>query len=444
MTTTTLVSPHSADATIDADERLYRKISWRILPLLILAYIVSYLDRVNIGYAQLQMKDALGFSTAAFGIGAGIMFLGYCLFEVPSNMLLERIGARKTFLRIMVLWGLTASATMFVTTPLQFYVVRFMLGVFEAGFFPGVILYMTYWYPPARRGRMVAIFSSAPVVAGIIAGPLSGATLKFMDHAAGLAGWQWVYLTQGLPAVILGIVIYLTLTDRPTPGGWLSAEECERIQRNLGSGGAANVHSSGAQFLMVLRMPKVWALALVSFLTIGAQYTMVFWIPTLIKSWGVSDPFHIGLYSALPSLLGAIAMIFVGRSSDRWLERRWHFAACCAVTVIGLFATTLTLGQLMPSMIAMCVMAMGMAAVTPVLTTAEADFLPKEVAAPGIAFITSCGILGAAASPAVTGILNARTGSPVYSLYLVIGLFIVAPALLLLILPAKGASRAAA
>ncbi|WP_431273896.1 MFS transporter [Variovorax ureilyticus] len=171
MTTTTLVSPHPADATIDADEHLYRKISWRILPLLFLAYIVSYLDRVNIGYAQLQMKDALGFSTAAFGVGAGIMFLGYCLFEVPSNILLERIGARKTFLRIMVLWGLTASATMFVTTPLQFYVVRFMLGVFEAGFFPGVILYMTYWYPPARRGRMVAIFSSAPVVAGIIAGP---------------------------------------------------------------------------------------------------------------------------------------------------------------------------------------------------------------------------------------------------------------------------------
>lgn len=426
-------------AAAEDDASLYRKVSWHILPLLLLAYAVSYLDRSNISFAQLQMQDALGFNAATFGMGAGIMFLGYFLFEVPSNILLEHIGARKTFLRITVLWGVTASATMFVTTPLQFYVARFLLGVFEAGFFPGVILYLTYWYPPARRGRMVAIFSVAPVAAAILAGPLCGATLKFMNGLGGLAGWQWLYLTQGLPAVVLGLVLYAMLNDRPEPCAWLTDSECERIRRNLGEGGGSPLHPSAAKFLIVLRMPRVWALALVSFLTIGGQYALVFWIPTLIKGWGVSDPLQIGLYITVPSLLGAIAMVVVGRSSDRWLERRWHFAFCCALSVTGLFALTLTQGRLLPSMIALCVTVMGMAAATPVLTTADSEYLPVQVIAPGIAFITSCGILGAAVWPAITGTLIARSGSPVPGLYLIMGLIAAAVVLLLQVLPPRRA-----
>jgi MFS family permease len=189
------------------------KVGWRIIPLLLIAYMIAYLDRINIGYAQLQMKQTLPFGDAVYGIGAGIFFLGYFLFEVPSNLLLERIGARKTLLRIMVLWGLTAAAMMFVATPTQFYIARFLLGVFEAGFFPGVILYFTYWYPSVRRGQVIAIFMSATTIISVIAGPLCGATLKYFDGVNGWAGWQWLFLVQGLPAAALGVII------RPTPTG---------------------------------------------------------------------------------------------------------------------------------------------------------------------------------------------------------------------------------
>ena len=185
--------------------RYSRRSSWRLIPLLLIAYMIAYLDRINIGYAQLQMKQTLPFDDAVYGLGAGIFFIGYFLFEVPSNLLLERIGARKTLLRIMVLWGLTASAMMFVSTPLQFYVLRFLLGVFEAGFFPGVILYFTYWYPSVRRGQVIAIFMSATTIISVIAGPLCGATLKYFDGFNGLHGWQWLFLVQGLPAVVLGV-----------------------------------------------------------------------------------------------------------------------------------------------------------------------------------------------------------------------------------------------
>jgi sugar phosphate permease len=438
--TTAFAALPEANTQTQADALLYRKISWHILPLLIAGYMVAYLDRVNIGYAQLQMKDALGFSTAAFGVGAGIMFLGYFLFEVPSNLLLERIGARKTFLRIMVLWGITASATMLVTTPAQFYAVRFLLGVFEAGYFPGVILYLTYWYPVDRRGRMVAIFSSASVLAGIAAGPLSGGTLKYLDHVCGLAGWQWLYLTQGVPAVVLGIAIYFFLKDRPALGGWLTAEDCARIQRDLGDKRVDHQLSSSSQLQMVLRMPTVWALILVEFLVLGAQYTMVFWIPSLIKGWGVSDPLDIGLYAAGPSVLGIVGMLLWGRSSDRFVERRWHFAACALITAAGLSAIVLLDGRLVPSMVALCVAAFGMAPLNPLLTTALTDFLPRQIAAPGIALITSCGILGAAASPIVTGVLNAETGTTIYSMYLVIGLFIFSAIVLLAALPHKAST----
>src|SRR5258706_3530545 len=204
---------------------VFSKIDWRIIPLLLIAYMVAYLDRINIGYAQLQMKQTLPFDDAVYGLGAGIFFVGYFLFEVPSNLVLERIGARKTLLRIMVLWGAAACAMMFVSTPLQFYVVRFLLGAFEAGFFPGVILYFTYWYPSVRRGQVIAIFMSATTIVSVIAGPLCGFILKYFDGFAGLHGWQWLFLVQGLPAVVLGFLVYFLLEDKPDHAAWLSTEE---------------------------------------------------------------------------------------------------------------------------------------------------------------------------------------------------------------------------
>jgi MFS family permease len=212
---------------------VYSKVTWRILPLLLICYIIAYLDRINIGYAQLQMKQTLSFTDAAYGLGAGIFFLGYFLFEVPSNLMLEKIGARKTLLRIMFCWGIVASAMMFVTTPAEFYIARFLLGAFEAGFFPGVVLYLTYWYPSIRRGQIIAIFMTATTVASVIAGPLCGGIMKYMDGLNGWYGWQWLYLVQGLPATALGILAYISLRDRPDDAPWLNAAEKNILRDQL-------------------------------------------------------------------------------------------------------------------------------------------------------------------------------------------------------------------
>ena len=268
-----------------AHKAVFSKIDWRLIPLLLIAYMVAYLDRINIGYAQLQMKQTLPFDDAIYGLGAGIFFIGYFLFEVPSNLLLERIGARKTLLRIMVLWGLTACAMMFVSTPLQFYVVRFLLGAFEAGFFPGVILYFTYWYPSVRRGQVIAIFMSATTIVSVIAGPLSGFILKYFDGFSGLHGWQWLFLIQGLPAVVLGFLVYFLLEDKPDHAPWLSNEEKALVDDAFQHDVKDVEGEAEGTFWHMLRDPKVYLLSLVYFLLLGATYTMVFWMPTLIQSW---------------------------------------------------------------------------------------------------------------------------------------------------------------
>jgi D-galactonate transporter len=417
---------------VDAVDALYSKVSWRIIPLLIACYMVAYLDRINIGYAQLQMKQVLSFSDTVYGLGAGIFFIGYFLFEVPSNLMLEKIGARKTLLRIMVCWGIVAAAMMFVQTPTQFYVLRFLLGVFEAGFFPGIILYLTFWYPSARRGQMIAIFMAATTVASVIAGPLCGGIMKYLDGANGLAGWQWLFLVQGLPASLLGIVAYFYLQDKPEDARWLNASEKLALRTNLEHDAKHVASASHASLGQMFRDRKVYVLALVYFLLLGATYTMVFWIPTLIKSWGVADLMQIGLYSALPSLIGVFGMILIGRSSDKHGERRWHFAACVAIAAIGLGLTTLTQGSLGASLAALSLAVIGIAAATPLFFTIATEYLSKVGAAAGIALISSLGNLGAAASPAVTGAITAKTGSPVYSMYLVMALYLLSGIILLL------------
>ena len=422
----------------NAVDALYSKVSWRIIPLLIVCYMVAYLDRINIGYAQLQMKQLLSFSDAVYGLGAGIFFIGYFLFEVPSNLMLEKIGARKTLLRIMFCWGIVAAAMMFVQTPTQFYVLRFLLGVFEAGFFPGIILYLTFWYPSARRGQMIAIFMAATTVASVIAGPLCGGIMKYLDGANGLAGWQLLFLVQGLPATLLGIVAYFYLQDKPEDAHWLSASEKKALRTNLDNDQKNVACASHASLGQMLRDRKVYVLALVYFLLLGATYTMIFWVPTLIKSWGVADLMQIGLYAALPSLIGVFGMILIGRHSDKHSERRWHFAASVAIAAVGLGLTTLTQGNLGASLAALSLAVIGIAAATPLFFTVTTEYLSKVGAAAGIALISSLGNLGAAASPAVTGAITAKTGSPVYSMYLVMALYLLSGIILLLaVRPAK-------
>lgn len=428
-TTTSSVSHGMVEST--ALKAVFSKINWRIIPLLLIAYMVAYLDRINIGYAQLQMKQTLPFSDAVYGLGAGIFFIGYFLFEVPSNLLLERIGARKTLLRIMVLWGAAAVAMMFVSTPTQFYVVRFLLGAFEAGFFPGVILYFTYWYPSVRRGQVIAIFMSATTIVSVIAGPLCGAILKYFDGVGGLHGWQWLFIVQGLPAIVLGFLVYTLLEDKPGDAGWLSRDEKQLLDDRLKNDVKDVEGEPSGTFGQMLRDPKVYVLSLVYFLLLGATYTMVFWLPTLIQSWGVKDLFLIGIYAAIPNAVGVIGMILIGRNSDKWHERRWHFAACVVIAAVGLFATTLLQGNLVASVLALSFAVIGIASATPIFFALISEYLSAGAAAGGLALISSLGNLGPAVSPSINGFIVKNTGDNIYSMYFVMALYVLSGLLLL-------------
>lgn len=431
-------SPQSPPAAAgpDAAQRLFRRLDWRMLPLLMVCYMVAYIDRVNLGYAQLQMKQTLPFGDEVYGLGAGIFFIGYFLFEVPSSMLLKRIGARATLLRIMFCWGLVAAATMFVQTPTQFYVLRFLLGVFEAGFLPGVVYYLTQWYPSARRGQVVAIFMSAAVAAGVVAGPLSGFIMKHFDGMNGWSGWQWLFLLQGLPASVLGMIAWFWLQDRPDQAHWLSADEKALLRERLASDPAA-VQGGHGNLRALLKDPRVYALALVDFLLIGANYALVFWMPTLIKGWGVTDLVQIGLYAAIPQALGVVGMILIGRSSDRRKERRWHYAASSFLAAFGLWITIQSQSHLALSMLGLCIAVIGLAAATPLFITVVTEYLAKPVAATGIAFINSLAILGGAVSPPIIGLINARAGSPVPAIYFVLTLYVLSGLLMLAVLRRK-------
>ena len=417
-----------------ADEALFSKIAWRLLPLLIICYIIAFLDRINIGFAQLQMKQTLTFSDEAYAFGAGVFFIGYLLFEVPSNLLLERIGARKTLLRIMVLWGLCATALMFVYTPIQFYILRFLLGAFEAGFFPGIILYLTYWFPGARRGKAIAIFMTATALTQVIAGPVSGAILKYMDGVLGHHGWQWMFVMQGLPAVFLGVVAFFYLQDKPEQARWLSDSEKVALRQHLDGDMQAVKTASHGSIWELLRDPKVYTLAFVYGSFLGAAYTMIFWMPTLIKGWGVADVLLVGILSAIPPMFGVAGAVLIGRSSDRHLERRWHFCAALAFASTGLMLTIIFRGNLVGSLIGLCVMYFGQAASTPLFFTGVSEYIPKKTAAGGIALISSLGNLGPAVMPVIASWVRTMTGTQTASLYLVMGMYLLAAIILALVL----------
>src|ERR1700754_4960618 len=305
------------------EEATYRKVTWRLAPLLMLFYVVAYLDRVNVGFAKLQMTSDLGLSDAVYGFGAGIFFLGYFIFEIPSNVILHKVGARVWIARIMVSWGVISMLTMFVTTPTMFYVMRFLLGLAEAGFFPGIILYLTYWYPAHRRGRMTTWFMTAIAISGVVGGPLSGYILKAFDGANGWHGWQWLFLLEGIPSVIVGIMVFVMLDDRISKAKWLTKEERKLLQRNIEAEDAAK---EDPPIRAVLSSPRVWLMSLIYFSFVIGLYGVSFWLPTLIKATGVKDAFSIGLLSAIPFAAAVVAMVLISRSADRLRERRWHLA----------------------------------------------------------------------------------------------------------------------
>lgn len=444
---------------------IYRKVSWRLLPLLMLCYAVAYLDRVNVSYAKLQMGADLDFSNQTYAWGVGIFFIGYCLCEIPSNLLLERIGARKTLLRIMLCWGVTAAAGAFVREPVEFYVIRFLLGVFEAGFFPGVILYLTYWYPAARRARVIALFASAALLAGVAAGPLCGATLQYMHQSGGLQGWQWLLVLQGLPAVLLGVVAYFYLDDRPEDARWLSSFEQQMIEQDLERDEAAlnaaagndghsqhapdarngNANASGADatdaeppsafatIWSLVRQPAIALLAVANLLLMGASYALIFWSPTLMQRWGAGSHMQLGLLAVIPNLAGVIGMILIGYDSDRRRERRGHFIACMVLAAGGLALAIAGDNRLTWSLAGLTLASMGIAAASPLLIAIVTGMLNRRRAAAGIALIGSFGLLGGAFGPPLSERLLAWGGSAAMLAALIV-LYLAAGAILLLAL----------
>jgi D-galactonate transporter len=428
------ISGTTDGASADATETAYRKIALRIVPLLFLCYMLNYMDRVNVGYAQLQMKHTLQFSDAIYGLGASIFFVGYFLFEVPSNLLLQRIGARKTLLRIMLGWGLLSAATAFVKTPTHFYLVRFFLGVFEAGLFPGIILYLTYWFPGARRARVVSLFMIATSVAGLVGSPLSGWILQNMNGVHGMGGWQWMFLIEGLPSSVLGIVSFVYLVDTPDKACWLTPEECAIVMREVNES-RQTANAGNAAHRSAFTDPKVYLLSFVLFAMLCGSYALTFWMPTVIRELGVSNLQQVGLYAMIPEALACVSTILYSRHSDRHLERRWHFVLAAIVAAVALSTASLFSTSLGGTLALFAIARAAIVSSLPVFWAMSTGLLSTRSSVAGIAVISSLSNLSGMTSPYMFGLIRSATGNLSLGLYIISGLIIVAAACVLARIP---------
>lgn len=411
-------------AQAGATRDVYAKVTWRIVPLLSLCYILAYLDRINIGFAQLQMKTDLGFTDAIYGLGAGIFFLGYFLFEVPSNILLMKVGARKTITRIMVVWGLISASMAFIHAPWTFYTLRFFLGAFEAGFFPGIILYLMFWYPGAYRGRVIAIFSSASAFAGVVGGPLSGWIMNDLTGAGGLAGWQWLFILEGIPTTLLGSFVFFYLDDHPRDATWLTTAEKTFISRNLEAERSRMAGGGGhslASLRSVLGHPMLYLFALAWFCFICGVYMISFWLPTLIKELGVATSLQVGLLTAIPFGLATVGMILIAMHSDHTLERRWHCAIPAFLGAAGLVGLNYVGRNPVLAFGLLSLTSIGVFSTVPMLWSIPTAYLKGPAAAPAIALINSLGLLGGFVSPFTLGWIRTSTGSLAWGNWLIAG-----------------------
>ena len=419
------------------EDRLYRRVAWRIMPLLMMCYVAAYLDRVNVGFGKLQMSQQLGFSETVFGLGAGVFFLGYFVFELPSNVILHRIGARIWLARILVTWGIVSALFLFVRTPWQFYGLRFLLGLAEAGFYPGVILYLTYWFPTHRRGKMFALFQAGAPISGIIGNPVSGFIMQYFQGLGGLEGWQWMFLLEAVPAVVLGGVLLLRLDNGIEGARWLDAGDKALLLRNI----AANQEGSEASHsvLEVLRKPRLWVAASIYFLLIMGQYGITFWLPTLVKTSGVVGNFNIGLLSAIPYVCAVVAMVLFTRRADRARERRWHIAVPAAIGALG-FVVAATAASTTMAIVALSVATACVFSCAPMFWSLPTAFLSGAAAASGIAVINSCANLAGFVSPYMIGYLRDLTHSTASGMYVLAGC-LVAGGLVTLSMPKRLVNR---
>ncbi|WP_321890411.1 MFS transporter [Burkholderia cenocepacia] len=409
--------PHASD-----HDALYRRIGMRIVPFLFVCYIVSILDRSNIGFAQLQMRQDLGLTDAMYSLGAVLFFVGYVLFEVPSNALLRRFGARRTFARIMFLWGAVSVAMITVDSARQFYVLRFLLGLFEAGFFPGVVFYLTYWYPARRRASVLSIFYAGVAVAGMVGGLLSGWLMRGMSGVLGLHGWQWMFAIEGAPALVLGVMAWFWLCDRPEHARWLSDDDRRRLVADLAADRAEAPAHAASSLRQVLAEPRTYLFAFIYFSLTTALLMLLFWMPLMIREFGIHDVVHISLLSIVPNAIGAAGLIAIARRSDRKRERRRHFAACAFGGAVALALLTLHLPSIVAMMALLSIAAMLIFAAHPVFWAVPSAYFAGAGAAGGIALISSIGVSSGMITPWIVGVIRTRTGSMDSAMLMIAGL----------------------
>ncbi|MDC4706675.1 MFS transporter [Acinetobacter baumannii] len=428
----------SSEVDTTVRKSAYRKIAFRLMPFLMLCYFCAYLDRVNVGFAKLQMMSDLQFSEAVYGLGAGIFFIGYFLCEVPSNIVLHKVGARHWIARIMITWGILSGCFAFVQTEWQFYTLRFLLGVAEAGLAPGLLLYLTYWFPSYRRARMTVLWFIAIPISGMIGGPLSGLIMDRMSGVHGWFGWQWMFVIEAIPTVLVGLLVLAVLKDSVQDANWLTQDEKNLVKQELAQD---NQHKEGhASVKEFIADKRLWLLAGIYFCVVMGQYAITFWLPTLIRNSGISDNWHIGLLTSLPYMCAIVVMILAGRSGDHFQERRWHLiipmcAGAIALTFATLFASNLTL-----SLICLCIAASGVLTASSLFWMLPTNFLGGVSAAAGIAAVNSFANLAGFCSPYLIGWVTTNTGSNAIGMFLITAVLIFGASLVLRV-PAKLVNR---
>ena len=425
-------APHAPASALDA---AYSRITWRIIPFIFALWVLAWVDRVNVGFVKLTMLDELGWSEAVYGLGAGIFFLGYFFFEVPSNLLLQRIGAKKTIMRITIGWGIVCVATMFVKTPAMFYFLRFLMGVFEAGFYPGSILYLTYWYPSERRAKAFGIFMSASAIAGVIGGPLAGGIMNNLHGLNGWSGWQWVFLIEGIPSILAGFVTWFYLTDRPEQAHWLTAEQRRLVHDDMARDSKALGHREES-LIASLKDRRMWLLILIFFCIIAANSSLTFFGPSVVKELGFTNPATVGWIMAASYLCGAVGMISNGLHSDRQQESRLHCAFAAALGAVGLALTALFMKQSpMLALAAQTLAIVGTMSAIPVFWQLPGRFLAGAAAAGGVALINSIANLAGFGAPSMLGAIKTSTGLLSPGLYIVAAVEVCAAILIIAFVP---------
>jgi MFS family permease len=430
-----------ADVDSAALARAYRKVTLRLIPYLFVCYLFNYLDRVNVGFAKLHMLADLHLSETAFGLGAGIFFIGYILCGVPSNLMLRKVGARRWIAFIMVLWGLFSTSLMFVRNAETFFVLRLLIGATEAGFFPGIVLYFTRWFPSQRRGRIMALFMAAVPLSGVLGNPFSGWILSHFSALHGsIASWQWLFLLQGVPTILLGAGVWFFLNDGIATAKWLSREERELMQAALIEDENSLPAAGGGRFADVLANPGVWLLGFVYFCLQCGVYGFTFWLPTIIRATGVEQPLAIGWLSAIPYLAAGLFMLAVGRSADAARERRWHFCVPMLMGAMGLSLSAAFSGDTTVAMCGLTLAAMGAMTAQPMFWPLSGGYLSASAAVGGLAMINSLGQFGGFLSPYLVGWVKDTTHATDDALYVLAAIMLVAVVLVLRI-PARRVNR---